>query len=338
MNTLGWKSIVLQKMGLIDSMTVDEICRQHNGVQAQFQTYATEGFKTRLSSEDFASDWSQDLVRQWSIRGTVHAYLKEEIPLYLYEGRNYCKPNLHQASWDGILSAEEKNYYAQLILHSLKSGNKKREDLKMICREDGLSLEKEKTLFNAWGGIFFSLVAQGLIYQEYGQRVFGLLENYTPMAKEAAELEIARRYFSGFGPVSLRDARYYFKENKSVIETWMKKLDLTSIEVDGKTRFYSGELPDPVAIPKVLFIAGFDALLLSLEKRDNPFFDPRFIRNIYTMTGILKPTIMLDGQLVATWRKEKGVTYIKPFSQMKVADKKIILQTAEEKHPKIAFE
>ncbi|MGZ7244435.1 hypothetical protein ACXWOQ_10100, partial [Streptococcus pyogenes] len=78
-------------------------------------------------------------------------------------------------------------------------------------------------------------------------------------------------------------------------------------------------------------------LLLSLEKRDNPFFDPRFIRNIYTMTGILKPTIMLDGQLVATWRKEKGVTYIKPFSQMKVADKKIILQTAEEKHPKVAF-
>lgn len=333
-----WKSIVLQKMGLIEPMTVEEICRKHNGIQAQFQSYADEGFRTRLSPEEFSSDWSMDLVRQWSIRGTVHAYLKEEIPLYLYEGRNYCQPHLNRPSWDGVLSAEEKNYYAQLILESLKSGNKKREELKMICREDGIKPEKEKSLFNAWGGIMRAMVAEGLVYQEYGQRIFGALEDYVPMKKEVAELEIARRYFSGFGPVTLADARYYFKENKSLVESWMRKLDLQSVEVDGQRRFYYGDLPNPVQIPKVIFIAGFDALLLTLEKRENPFFDPKHIRDIYTMTGILKPTVMLDGNLVATWRKEKGTIYIKPFTKVKATDKKAILQKAEELSNTIVFE
>lgn len=338
MNIEEWKSIVLQKMGLITPVTVEEICHQQNGIQAQFQPYADEGFRSRLSPNEFASDWSKDLVRQWSIRGTVHAYLKEEIPLYLYEGRNYCKPSLHLPSRDGLLSAEEKRYYAELILEELKSGNKKREDLKLTCRQDGLSLDKEKTLFNAWGGIMHALVAEGLVYQEYGQRVFGALDGYIPMEKEVAELEIARRYFSGFGPVTLADARYYFKENKSLVESWMKDLDLEMVDVDGASRFYTGSLPSPVDIPRVLFIAGFDALLLTLEKRENPFFDPKYIRDIYTMTGILKPVVMLDGQLVATWRKEKGKIFIKPFMTIKVRDQKLIVQKGQEMSDQIFFE
>lgn len=338
MNTNEWKSIVLQKMGLLEPMSVKDICKQHNGIQAQFQTYADEGFKSRLSQEDFAGDWSKDLVRQWSLRGTVHAYLKEEIPLYLYEGRNYFKPNLHLPSYDRVISPDEKRYYAEAILAGLKSGNKSRDELKIICREAGLTSEKEKSLFNAWGGITASLVSEGLIFQEYGRRVFGLLDYHNPMEKQQAEFEIARRYFSGFGPVSLADARYYFKENKSIIENWMSQLDLNRIEVEGKMRFYSGELPTPTELPEVLFIAGFDAMLLAFEKRENPFFEAKYIRDIYTMTGILKPTVMLNGQMVATWRKEKGTMLIKPFTKIKVADKKKILTKARHQYEKVEFE
>lgn len=207
-----WKAIVLKKMGLVEHISVDKICRSQNGVQAQFQTYADEAFRSRLSEKDFAGDWSKDLVRQWSIRGTVHAYLKEEIGLYLYEGKNYFKPSMSIQNRDGKISLREKKYYGDVILDSLKNGNKDREELKRICREAGLNEDKEKSLFNAWGGIIASLVSEGLIFQEYGRRRFGLLEDYKPMDRESAEVEIARRYFSGFGPVSLADARYYFKE------------------------------------------------------------------------------------------------------------------------------
>lgn len=338
MQTTEWKAIVLHKMGLIHPMSAHDICRQHNGVQAQFQSYADEGFKSRMTRDEYSGEWSSSLVRQWSIRGTLHAYLKEEIPLYLYEGRNYCKPSLHLPTRDGKISAEEKQYYAQAILESLQSGNRERDELKQICRELGMTTEQEKSLFNAWGGVIATLVSEGLIYQEYGRNVFGLLDDYQPWRKEVAELEIARRYFSGMGPVSLADARYYFKENKSLIESWMKQLDLNTVEVNGETRFYYGELPEPTAIPDVLLIAGFDALLLAFEKRANPFFDAKYIRDIYTMTGIIKPTVMLRGELVATWRKEKGMIYLKPFKELNQADMRHIVSYIEGQHGPVLLE
>lgn len=136
-------------------------------------------------------------------------------------------------------------------------------------------------------------------------------------------MEIARRYFSGFGPVSLADARYYFKENKGRIESWMAKLDLKTVEVEGTTRYFLGDLEEG-DIPKIIFIAGFDALLLAFEKKENPFFDPKYIRDIYTLTGIVKPVIMLNGELVATWRKEKNTVYVRPFKELGKKDIRLI--------------
>lgn len=338
MELAEWKSMVLTKMGLIQPITVREICQNQNGIQAQFQTYADDGFKSRLTKEALSQVWSHDLVRQWSIRGTVHAYLKEEIPLYLYEGRNYLKPSLSLPSRDGKMTAEEKQYFGQIIMDSLTDENKTRDELKVICRKEGLNKEKEQSLFNAWGGIIASLVSEGMIYQEYGNRRFGRLTHYQPVAKEIAELEIAKRYFSGFGPVSLSDARYYFKENKSTIENWMQQLALKTVNVDGKERYYMGDLPVALDIPKVIFIAGFDALLLTIEKKENPFFDARYIRDIYTLTGIIKPVVLLNGQLVATWRKEKGKLMIKPFMNLKSMELKEIEMQAANHYSTIIFE
>ncbi|QQB74026.1 DNA glycosylase AlkZ-like family protein [Fusobacterium canifelinum] len=338
MEIIDWKAIVLKKMGFIKPMTAYQICKQHNGVQAQLKSYADIGFSTRMEAEEFSTkSWSLDLVRQWSIRGTIHAYLREEIPLYLYEGRNYFKPNLHLPSQDGKISAKEKNYYGDLIIEVLQSGNKSREELKEFCQKNQLSKEKEASLFDSWGEIISSLISVGKIYQEYGRQYLGLLENYIPWSKEEAELEIARRYFSGFGPVSLADARYYFKENKSLIECWMKKLDLKTIEVEGTTRYYLGKL-ETGCIPEVLFVTGFDAILLAFEKRENPFFNPKYIRDIYTLTGILKPTVMLNGELVATWRKEKNRVYIRPFINLRKKDIKRIENKGVEKFQEVFFE
>lgn len=323
MEISSWKAIVLNRMGFTAPMTARQICRQHNGVQAQFRPYADVGFLTRMSTEEFSKPWRSDLVRQWSLRGTVHAYLKEEIPLYLYEGRRYLEPSLHLPSRDGKISAKEKGYYADLMMEALQSGHKSRDELKEICRASGLSKEKEASLFHAWGGIVASMISAGKIYQEYGQLQFGLLKNYAPWEKEKAELEIARRYFSGFGPVSLADARYYFKENKAIIEGWMKKLDLKTAEVAGTTRYYLGELEEG-DIPSVIFIAGFDALLLAFEKKDNPFFHPQYIRDIYTLTGIVKPALILNGELVATWRKENKKICVRPFQKLSGKNKRLI--------------
>lgn len=252
-----WKGIILKKQGLLTAQSVQEICQNLNGLQAQFQPYVHIGFRNRMTVEDFhEGSWQEELTRQWSIRRTVHAYLKSEIPLYIHEERMASVDYLETVSWDGALPQVKKKFH-QVILEALETGPMTREELKILYRAENIGVEEEKQVFNAWGGLLRYMVERGEIYQEYGVKRFHRLRDFQPLPKKEAELEIARRYFSGFGPVSLADARYYFKENKSTILSLMSKLDLQTLQVDGEERFYLGQLEE-AEFPDCLFIAGFD--------------------------------------------------------------------------------
>ncbi|MFI3078961.1 DNA glycosylase AlkZ-like family protein [Streptococcus sp. 2021WUSS124] len=316
-----WKGIILQKQGLLKPQSVQQICQNINGLQAQFQPYVHVGFRNRMTAEDFhEGSWQEELTRQWSIRRTVHAYLKSEIPLYIHEGRLASTDYLKTEGRDGF-SPHTKQKYHQLILEALEQGPMTREELKALCRAEKMTQEEEKQVFNAWGGLFRYMVERGEVYQEYGAKRFHRLTDFRPLSREKAELEIARRYFSGFGPVSLADARYYFKENKSTVLKWMKQLDLKTLEVAGEERFYLGELEE-AELSDCLFVAGFDQLLLGYEKKANPFFNPKYIRNIYTLTGIVKPVVFYKGRFVATWKRDKGTILLDIFEDITQQEEK----------------
>lgn len=316
-----WKGIILQKQGLLKPLSVQQICQNLNGLQAQFQPYVHVGFRNRMTAEDFHEvSWQEELTRQWSIRRTVHAYLKSEIPLYIHEGRLVSTDYLKTEGRDGF-SPQTKQKYHQLILEALEQGPMTREDLKGLCRGEKMTQEEEKLVFNAWGGLFRYMVERGEVYQEYGAKRFHRLKDFQPLPQKEAELEIARRYFSGFGPVSLADARYYFKENKSTVLKWMEQLDLKTVEVAGEERFYLGELEE-AELPDCLFVAGFDQLLLGYEKKANPFFNPKYIRNIYTLTGIVKPVVFYKGRFVATWKRDKGTILLDIFEDITQKEEK----------------
>ncbi|HEL2734266.1 TPA: winged helix DNA-binding domain-containing protein [Streptococcus suis] len=321
MNQDTWKGIILQKQGLLNPQSVQQICQNLNGLQAQFQPYVHIGFRNRMTAEDFhEGSWQEELTRQWSIRRTVHAYLKSEIPLYIHEGRLASTEYLKTEGRDGF-SPQTKRKYHQLILEALEQGPMTRKDLKVLCRGEKMTQEEEKLVFNAWGGLFRYMVERGEVYQEYGAKRFLRLTDFQPLSREKAELEIARRYFSGFGPVSLADARYYFKENKSTVLKWMEQLDLKTVEVAGEERFYLGELKE-AQLPDCLFVAGFDQLLLGYEKKANPFFNPKYIRNIYTLTGIIKPVVFYKGRFVATWKRDKGTILLDIFEDITQQEEK----------------
>ncbi|WP_449457257.1 DNA glycosylase AlkZ-like family protein [Streptococcus suis] len=316
-----WKGIILQKQGLLKPQSVHQICQNLNGLQAQFQPYVYVGFRNRMTAEDFhEGSWQEELTRQWSIRRTVHAYLKSEIPLYIHEGRLASTEYLKTEGRDGF-SPQTNQKYHQLILEALEQGPMTREELKVLCRGEKMTQEEEMLVFNAWGGLFRYMVERGEVYQEYGAKRFHRLTDFQLLSREKAELEIARRYFAGFGPVSLADARYYFKENKSTVLKWMKQLDLKTLEVAGEERFYLGELEE-AELPDCLFIAGFDQLLLGYEKKANPFFNPKYIRNIYTLTGIVKPVVFYKGRFVATWKRDKGTILLDIFEDITQQEEK----------------
>lgn len=341
MSLTEWKRLVLARLGLTRYLPIQEITTSLNGIQAQFQSYADVGFATRLSPQEFESNWQDQLVRQWSIRGTVHAYHKQDIGLYLHKDRQYFQTYHKDYYLRRGISEEAISRYQEVILQALQKGPQDRDFLKQACLDVRADDHSHDRLMSAWGGVFAKLVGDGLIYQVYGQRRFALLDHYQPWERQDAELEIMSRYLTGYGPVSLADIYYYFKVKKGPLKALLNQIAYRTVKVEGQERYYLGDLPDLSSlpdIPPVLQVAGFDALLLGYEKKENPFLNPAHIRQVYTMTGIVKPVLLINGQIKATWRHEKGKIMINPVEQLDPSDRAQVNQYFEQKGAAYAWE
>ena len=68
-----------------------------------------------------------------------------------------------------------------------------------------------------------------------------------------------------------------------------------------------------------MFLSGFDPLMLGYEKRSNPFLPEEALRGVFTLAGIVRPSILLDGKIVGVWkRRGKAVelTWLIPLQSL----------------------
>ena len=52
-------------------------------------------------------------------------------------------------------------------------------------------------------------------------------------------------------------------------------------------------------MPHVRLLSGFDPMLLGYRKEDNPILPPEHLRGVFNLTGIVHPTVLADGRIVA---------------------------------------
>jgi hypothetical protein len=93
------------------------------------------------------------------VRSTVHVFAEEDLPLFIRcgNGKDY-----RSNRWDGYtfwnqrdkwaLSPERQAYLSRVILSALETGEKTRDELKAICRENGMTYPEETCMFEPWGG------------------------------------------------------------------------------------------------------------------------------------------------------------------------------------------
>lgn len=56
-------------------------------------------------------------------------------------------------------------------------------------------------------------------------------------------------------------------------------------------------------MPRCVFLAGFDPLLLGYEKTENPILPQDARGAIFTRAGIVRPAILLRGTVVGWWKR-----------------------------------
>ena len=303
-----------------DTQTVvKDLC----GVQAQFLSHALHGLSIRCNEVG-----TDGLVKSWTNRGTMHLFSTDDLPLFLHEGRTHFLRPVDTLESDASVSASRKAFFAGLIVDAVSRGMDEREALKALCEGAGMTENESRSLFDPWGGIIRALCESGrLCHKVQERKAYQLCPAFEPMAEEPARIELARRYFTHFGPASIKDAAYFFGTTQTKVKSWLNQLPVAETSLDGKSYFYidnglpAGELPD------CLFLAGFDQLMLGYEKTESLFLPKEHMRDIFTMAGIVRPAILVHGRVAGWWNlknRRLKITLLSP------ADRKLIDRAATE--------
>jgi len=292
----------------------------------------------KLRCSDYTPETAADgLVKNWTIRGTVHVFHESDLSLYKHcnNGADYCRNE-----WNGyhnrftgeiMLTPERQKYLSDVILASLAEGIRTRDELKILCREHGMTETEEECMFDPWGGGIRDLCERGFLnYVVQEKKAYCLCPPFTPVPEEEANLEIARRYFMNIAPATIRDAMYYFHTTKEQVKTWLAQLPVQTAECGGKTYYYinNGKSYDH-PVPDCIFLAGFDQLMLGYQKTESIFLPQEHLRKIFNLAGIVNPAILLHGTVAGRWQKKNSRLNLMMFGHITDADRRTIVTEAE---------
>lgn len=157
------------------------------------------------------------------------------------------------------------------------------------------------------------------------------------MERSAAELELARRYFTHYGPATQQDAAYFFGTTQTRVRAWLAQLPVQALTCEGKTYYLLDRERDlPAKFPDCIFLAGFDPLLLGYEKKQSLYLPPEYLRNIFSLSGIVMPAILLHGRVAGRWKRKGRRVDVTLFQPVPAADSLVIRQTAQTLWPDAA--
>ncbi|MBR5366860.1 MAG: winged helix DNA-binding domain-containing protein, partial [Clostridia bacterium] len=233
------------------------------------------------------------------------------------------------------LTPERQKTLADTILDALSAGPRTREELKEICRlRARMTSAEEDSMFNQWGGGIREMCERGFLhYAVKEDRTFVLSPDFAPIPEEDAMREIARRYFTYYGPASVHDAMYWFHATASQVKGWLEELPVTAAECGGRTYYYIPHETSSVSAPRCIFLAGFDPLMLGYEKKESLFLPQAFMRGIFNLAGIVMPAVLLDGTVVGKWRKKGKQIAVSLFDTISTEGRAEIRRAAESLWP-----
>lgn len=291
------------------------------GLQAQFFSNARHALSIRCRN---AEEILPSLVKNWTLRGTLHLFHSNDLSLFLSGcGSLYRKNEWTEKSWwnqrpDWALTPKRQQYFTSLVLEALENGPMTRESMKTLCRQNGITDAEENSFFSPWGGGIREMCERGFMhYLPLEEKTFALSPIIQPMEKEEAELELARRYFTHYGPATLHDALYFFHAPAKQVKKWLDRLPLSETACSGRTYFFiRPSVRMPANLPACLFLAGFDPLLMGHEKRESLFLPAEYLRNIFNLAGIVMPGLLVEGRIRGKWKEQNGKLSVTLFESL----------------------
>lgn len=311
----------------VEALTVvRDLC----GLQCQFLSCALHALRIR-TGQPFSPE---GLVKNWTLRGTVHLFAESDLPLFLsHDGRQtIAEDGFHHWRTGALLIAPERyRRFCETVLAQVAQGNDTRAGLKEACAAEGMTEKEADAFFDPWGGGLRDLCQRGLLnHRLQEKKAFMPCPPFTPLPEDDARQELLRRYLFHAGPATLRDASYFFAWPQTELRQRMERLGAREVQVDGGRCFFLGDLPGEVPdAPACVLLAGFDQLLLSYQKLDGVFLDAEHLRGIFSLAGIVHPAMLLRGQVAGRWQRKGSRVTFQPFRVLSPQEKRSVTEAME---------
>ena len=250
----------------------------------------------------------RQIVRSWPMRGTLHFAPAEDLGWMLSLTRDRMVKSA--AGRHRTLELDDASFAlaARVAERELsKSAVIGRSALLDAFEAAGLSTAGQRGNHLLWYLNVTGLLVFGPL--DGKQHSFVLLEDWVrngrPLAGDEALAEFARRYFTSHGPATDRDFAWWSSLTLTDARRGLAAVagELEKLDVDGTTYYHRPGLEPATG---VFALPGFDEYVLGYQDRTAQLASEWATRVVPGGNGVFFPTIVVDGEIVGTWKRSTG--------------------------------
>jgi hypothetical protein len=289
------------------------------GLQAQLWSAATLGMRARSAGLDAgtvtrALNSDRSIVRTWLMRGTLHVVAADDVRWLLHIlGPVFARAGSARHAQLGLDDDLKARGVAAIRKILTEDGPLTRYELVDRLRSGRVALDPKTQAPIHLIGL---AALQGVLClgpdRDDGESTYVLLDDWVPQARlpsrEAALSELARRYFTAYGPATVEDLSAWsglpMSDARSAVSG--ARASLTVATIEGAPGFVLKQrLEAKLLKTDVRLLPAFDTYLLAYRRRDLAVPQP-LRRRLQRGGGWLHPAVVVNGRAVAAWSLSKS--------------------------------
>jgi hypothetical protein len=316
-----------QKMAPQRCQSPEDVVERLGGVQAQ--NYDGAKWSTGLRGESFneavvdKAIHDLNVVRTWAFRGTLHFLVASDLTwLSALLAPGIIKGNARRYR---ELELKEVDFQkSQEVLRQVLQGKRSltRSKIKALFKDQGVPAEGQQVPYLLQRAALDGLICHGP--QLGGETTYVLATEWVKPGKSLDRPEALRnlafRYFSSHGPATERDFAWWAGLTLEQARSAMNSTsELVLVELEGICYWAVGEPPPRETVESGFLLPPFDEYLLGYQDR-SAILDRDRTKRVNPGGGMLKPTVVLNGEILGTWRSKVRKTgmevSIQPFGDL----------------------
>jgi hypothetical protein len=292
------------------------------GLQTQYAPSGYVGLWSRLAGFEREALTRalerRTVVQAWLMRMTIHMVSAPDfwpIAAAVREARRIQYGRAARSVIGGI----DMEAVARRVRELLSGGPRRGPEMQALLEAEGIPRQ-------AWvgAGLWVDLVRvpPSGTWERRRADLYGLADDWLGPTKasvaEGTEL-LVRRYLSGFGPASAKDAASFTGLTPRELQPVLERVGSRRFRDESGGLLYDlpgAPLPDAATPAPPRFIPTWDATLLVHARRTQILPEEHRPKVFSTKTPHSIPTFLVDGRVAGSWRHEDGRITLGPFERL----------------------